>query len=169
MQVDVTHSSACVRGYYRVWQKLPYHSQGTIGSGVYALSESGRARFDAFPDIISDDGYVRLLFAPEERASISDAHFVVTAPRTLAGVIAVKTRSQKGWLQLRRTHPELLHNDGRSYRASAAELLRNPLDWPSCSIYLWVLAITKFRAWLLNRRGDLADWERDESSRKATV
>ena len=41
---------------------LPYVREGMIGVGVYALSEKGPERFAEFPDVIADDGYVRMLF-----------------------------------------------------------------------------------------------------------
>ena len=56
MRVDLSGAPWAVRAYYRIWLRLPYHREGMIGSGVYALSERGRARFGEFPDIISDDG-----------------------------------------------------------------------------------------------------------------
>jgi len=165
MRVDLGHSSWAVRAYYRVWMRLPYHASGTIGSGVYALSERGRERVGAFPDIISDDGYVRLCFAPSERASVREATFTIRAPRTLAGVLAVKTRSQKGWRQLRERFPELVANDGSDYGGSLRPLLADLRIWPALAVYGFVAAITKYRAWRLNRAGRLADWERDDSSR----
>ena len=63
MTVDLRGAGAAVRAYYRIWMRLPYVREGMIGVGVYALSEEGRGRFGAFPDVIADDGYVRMLFA----------------------------------------------------------------------------------------------------------
>ena len=52
-----------------------------IGVGVYALSEEGRRRFDEFPEVIADDGYVRMLFSGTERIRVDDAPSVrVYAP-----------------------------------------------------------------------------------------
>ena len=50
MKVDLTDRKWAVRAYYEIWTRLPYHVSGMIGSGVYALSEAGRGRFDVFPD-----------------------------------------------------------------------------------------------------------------------
>ena len=50
---------------------------------VYALSEDGRRRFEAFPDVIADDGYVRMLFGPGERVRVDDAPVRVYAPERL--------------------------------------------------------------------------------------
>ena len=168
MRVNLDAASWAVRAYYRIWLQLPYHANGTIGSGVYALSKSGRERFEAFPDIISDDGFVRLNFAPEERVSLADVFFEITAPRTLGGVLSVKTRSQKGWRQLGEQFPELMGNDQSNYRSSIGVLLSAPSNWPATVVYGLVAAVTKFRSWRLNRTGRLSDWERDDSSRNGT-
>ena len=59
---DSTGASLAVRMFYRAWERVPYFNDSMIGSGVYALSEAGRGRFDRFPPIIADDGFVRLQF-----------------------------------------------------------------------------------------------------------
>jgi glycosyltransferase involved in cell wall biosynthesis len=166
MEVDLGRSSWAVRAYYRIWTRLPYHVQGTLGSGVYAVSREGRGRFGAFPDLISDDGFVRLHFQPEERANVASAQFRVRAPERVRDLLRIKTRSQKGAVQLRRLHPELAHNDPRDYRASALALLRDPRLWLPCAVYLFVIAVTRARAYWMNYLGELGGWERDESSRR---
>ena len=80
MDVDLRGSSLAVRAYYRIWKRLPYVREGMIGVGVYALSEEGRRRFAEFPDIIADDGYVRMLFGSSERVRVDDAPVRVYAP-----------------------------------------------------------------------------------------
>jgi hypothetical protein len=43
-----------------------------IGVGSYGLSASGRSRFAEFPDVIADDGFVRLQFRAGERVSVGE-------------------------------------------------------------------------------------------------
>jgi len=38
MRVDLSHSPWLVRAYYQIWLRLPYHLEGMVGSGVYAMS-----------------------------------------------------------------------------------------------------------------------------------
>jgi len=167
MRVDLSNRSWPVRAYYAIWTRLPYHTSGMIGSGVYAMSEAGRSRFDTFPDIISDDGFARLQFGPDERTSVDGASFTIRAPATLAAVVKIKTRSQKGAVQLLRTFPELAANDVRDYGSSFADILRDPRQWPNCCVYLYVILVTKLRAYWLNYSRDLGEWERDDTSRGA--
>ena len=163
--VDYSGSSWWVRAFYEIWLRLPYHREGMIGSGVYALSEAGRARFGAFPEIIADDGYVRSLFAPGERVTVESCTFTIRAPLTLGGLIKVKTRSRLGLMELRRRFPEQAGTDRKRWGPSLARIARTPRLWPCAVAYAGVVLITRSRA-----RKQLANlseyrWERDESSR----
>jgi glycosyltransferase involved in cell wall biosynthesis len=64
---DLAGCSWAVRAFYDIRCRLPSAHEGIGGSGVYALSEIGRRRFDNFPNLIADDTYVRIQFKPEER------------------------------------------------------------------------------------------------------
>ncbi|MFH1111372.1 MAG: glycosyltransferase family 2 protein [Planctomycetota bacterium] len=165
MRVALEGVAWAVRAYYRIWMRLPYHAGGMIGSGFYALSEEGRRRFTSFPNVISDDGFVRLHFAPHERVTVEGCCFQITAPRSLWGVIKVKTRSQFGAYQLRRAFSELLVNDPRRYGGVLAGLLARPWLWPSLAVYCLVLYVARARTlWrFLTSRHSV--WDRDESSR----
>jgi hypothetical protein len=165
MKVDLEGRNWLVRAYYDTWLSLPYHLDGMIGSGVYAVSREGRERFGEFPNLISDDGFVRLHFAPGERVTVSTAEFTITPPETLRGILGVKTRSQKGAIQLKRACPELLANDPRDYSGSLADILKQPRRWPKTLVYGFVILVTKARGYWMNWTGNLGTWERDDSSR----
>src|SRR5262249_29182479 len=104
--LNVTNCSKLVRAYYAVRSCLPSARQGIGGSGVYALSAPGRARFKAFPNITADDAYVRLQFRPAERATMPYVHSTVYAPRTLQNLVAIRTRVYYGIAELARRFPE---------------------------------------------------------------
>ena len=94
-------------GVLRRLVALPYVREGMIGVGVYAVSEDGRRRFEAFPDVIADDGYVRMLFGPSERVSRRDAPVRVYAPKRLSDLVRIKTRSRLGRYELGQRFPDL--------------------------------------------------------------
>ena len=89
-----------------------------IGVGVYAVSEDGRSRFGAFPDVIADDGYVRTLFDASERVCVEDAPVRVYAPKRLSDLVRIKTRSRLGRYELGQRFPELTARERgtKSYR-----------------------------------------------------
>ena len=105
MNLDLRGSSLAVRAYYRVWARLPYVREGMIGVGVYALSDEGRRRFGEFPDVIADDGYVRMLFGSDERIRVDDAPVRVYAPERLSDLVRIKTRSRLGRYELQAALP----------------------------------------------------------------
>jgi glycosyltransferase involved in cell wall biosynthesis len=167
MDVDLSRSSWPVRAYYRIWTQLPYVREGMMGVGVYALSEEGRRRFDEFPDVISDDGYVRMLFGPTERSRVEGAKVQVTAPRRLDDLIRIKTRSRLGLYQLHSRYAEIASREQRSksYRGAAGTVAFRPWLWPHAGVYLAVQLMTRRRARRQLASLDSYVWERDVSSR----
>ena len=108
VRYDLSESGWLVAGFYRVWTALPYNRPGRIGVGAYAVSEAGRATFGPFPNIISDDGYIRGLFEADKRRIVGSCHTVVLPPRNLQSLVSVRIRSRMGVDQLRREHPEVM-------------------------------------------------------------
>jgi glycosyltransferase involved in cell wall biosynthesis len=170
-RVNCTGRSWAVRAYYEVWLRLPYCRSGMIGSGVYALSGEGRRRFAQFPNITADDAFVRLHFRPEERVTVSDCTFTITPPKTLSGIIDIKTRSHFGNEELKRLYPHLWENEEVRHKGALLRLALNPLRWPAIGVYLYVKVTTRWRVRQRFRRGEIYKWERDDSSREdpATV
>jgi hypothetical protein len=162
-QFDLVGASWAVCAYYRIWSLMPYFDTGRI-AGAFALSREGRARFGAFPEIISDDGYVRLHFAPGERTTIPTERVTVVAPRTMSDLVKIKTRSKAGTMELRTKHPELFVNETASESRSMRRLIRMPWLWPQCAVYAYVNLAAKRRARARLARNESL-WERDESSR----
>lgn len=167
MRMVLRYASWAVRAYYDIWQRLPYVREGMIGCGVYALSEQGRNRFSIFPDIIADDGYVRALFQSHERTIVPECWSIVRAPRDIAGLLKIKSRSRRGRYELASAFPELLDNEQKNYGNALLPLLTSIALWPKVAAYLYVNLYTR----LLARKGRWGEdgilWERDESSRDA--
>lgn len=166
MEMDFTGASWSVCAYYRVWQQLPYVREGLIGSGVYALSRSGRERFGAFPSIIADDGFVRALFRNDERTIVTSCSSLVRAPSNILGLIKIKTRSRLGGYELRQKFPELLENEGKNYGGGIIQSVRNIRLWPCLPVYFYVNVVSRLRARRQAMASGFTGWERDESSRK---
>jgi glycosyltransferase involved in cell wall biosynthesis len=164
-EIDLRSSSSPVRSFYRVWTGLPYFDDTMIGAGVYALSEAGRARFERFPNIIADDEFVRRTFAPGERQRVDACSFTIVAPTRLRGVLAIKTRSRLGRLELARRFPDLGPRGGPAMGGTLQALLGRPSLWPHLPVYLFAILMTRIAAWRRFRAGDFTRWNRDDSSR----
>ncbi len=157
-----------MRRFYDVWTRLPYFNNGMIGSGVYALSEAGRQRFDRFPDLTADDAFVRLHFKPGERVTVPTCSFTVTPPTSLEKIIDIKTRSHFGNAELKRARPDLWDNEDADHGSGLRRLARDPRLWPALGVYGYVKVASRLRAKWRDRFGDPKHWERDDSSRQPT-
>lgn len=163
--MDFGGSSWAVKAYYDIWLSMPFCKSGMIGAGIYALSEEGRKRFDHFPDVIADDGFVRALFKEHERGKVAGAKSIVRAPATLYWLMKIKSRSRMGQMQLANTYPELIRNEHKNYSGGLLGVLVTPANWPKAIIYLYVTVMSRVLA-----RRQLANiaayrWETDTSSR----
>lgn len=161
---DLTRCSWPVRACYEIRSLLPSAQEGIGGSGVYALSQAGRARFPEFPALTADDGYVRIQFQPEERETLRSASSTVFPPRTIKDLIATKTRAHYGSFELAALFPGLWENRGESNHKSLIHLFKDPRLWIKLATYCLVTAIAKHRA-QSRLRGGSAVWERDHTSR----
>lgn len=158
---DLSSSSRSVRAFYEVWRSMPYNRPGRIGVGVFAMNRAGRERFGRFPDIISDDGFVRGQFSEDECRVVETCSTTVRAPATFRSLVKIKTRSRLGLYQLRRLHPDTLrrHGSAAPWRVGSTSRLTG------LPVYLLVNLITRIRAANQRRSLDCYRWERDESTR----
>lgn len=104
--------SRVTRAYARFWQQLPFNRTTAPGFGLFAVNSAGRSRWGAFPQIISDDTYVRLLFAPDERVQVP-ASYEWPMVEGLSRLIRVRRRQDRGVAEIARRFPELLANEAK--------------------------------------------------------
>lgn len=165
--VDDSRASWAVRAYYRYWIDSNYFRRGHVGSGCYVLSQRGRHRFDEFPDIIADDGFVDSLFACREKAISKTAVMELKTPETLWNLIKIKTRARLGELQLRRLRPPAEPKRSK-YNALCEQLVRGLGSPRGAIIFGLVRFVAHVRAARQLRLGQTGHWERDESARVGT-
>jgi glycosyltransferase involved in cell wall biosynthesis len=162
-RTDLSRASWPVRAYYAVWLALPYNRDGgRVGSGVYTLSREGRARFDRFPDVINDDGFVRFRFAPGERLTVPGAYSMVEPPRSLGALVRVKTRVRAGQYELRERFSDSPAADRKSPSRLLGMLARRPALLLALPVYVGVTLLVRWRA---RRRIASVDWARDMTTR----
>jgi glycosyltransferase involved in cell wall biosynthesis len=101
--------SAFTRAYARFWASLPFCTHGTPGFGVFAVNHAARGRWGAFPDIISDDTFVRLSFAPHERFRVAAPYDwpMIEGARPL---VRVRRRQDIGVAEVKALYPALWSN-----------------------------------------------------------
>ena len=157
-------ASLAVRAYYAVWVALHGTRPGDVGPGLYGLSKTGRDRFDRFPRLISDDGFVRAHFSPEELVRVEQASSIVSTPRTLGALIKIKARSRLGAIELAQRFPDLWGRKLAAKLSMRAKMLGMPLRfWPLLPLYVGIQLLARRRANRLVRHMDEYRWERDDS------
>ncbi|MBO0985643.1 glycosyltransferase [Rathayibacter sp. SD072] len=165
--VDTEGASWPVRAHYSIWELSDYRVSGLVGSGIYGLSEEGRSRFGAFPDIIADDRFVQQLFAPEERLTLAGRSFSVKAPRRMRNQIKRTVRIAIGNAQLAASGlvPDRPAPAGGGIAALVKRVVRRPALWPAFPIYCYGYLRPRLEARSIIARGGVPEWNRDETTR----
>ena len=101
------------RRYAALWTRLPFVQGGAVGAGLFAVNAAGRARWDAFPDIISDDTFVRLQFAPHERHEVP-ARYHWPMVEGWRNLVRVRRRQDAGVNEVYRLYPDLKANEAKA-------------------------------------------------------
>lgn len=166
LAVDLSRSDMYVKSFYNIWMRLPYFTTGQmVGSGIFILSELGRKRFNIFPNVISDDGYVRSLYQECERRTISDYFFTIFAPKTMADLIKIKTRVRFGNMEVSQKYSNVSIGKDNNSLDIIKLVLRRPWLVFQSFIYIYVQLQTKKLSRARMAIADFTTWERDESSR----
>lgn len=147
-RIDVPENWAITQ-YARFWQRLPYVRMGAPGFGVYAVNTNGRARWGMFPDVIADDTFVRVNFAPSERAQV-EATYRWPMVNSLSRLLRVRRRQDQGTAQIAAQFPHLMANEGKAAPILPPLIKADPLGF---AVYACVSALVR-----LTRGGN--DWAR---------
>lgn len=144
--------------YKIVWSNLPFIKNDVSGCGIYAVNATGRRRWAEFPQIHSDDKFVRLHFTPAERFKVN-VDYNWPLPKSFSGLVAVRSRWCRGNYEIARRFPQLLTNDESQNIAplwALSLVIKHPL---SSTIFILVYFAAKLRA-LIHEDGEIVHWER---------
>ncbi|MBO9474060.1 glycosyltransferase [Shimia sp. R10_1] len=136
-------ASWSTRAYARTYAKVPFVTDGVPGAGLFAVNASGRARWGAFPDIISDDTFVRLSFTPEERIGVC-AGYDWPLVEGFRALVRVRRRQNAGVDEVFARYPALANNDEKrpvGLRQMLEMALRDPIGF---GVYAAVALAVKF-------------------------
>jgi glycosyltransferase involved in cell wall biosynthesis len=173
VRFETRDSSPAVRRYYRARSRVPAVLGSLWGAGVYGLSEAGRARFGAFPDVVADDLWVDRLFSDEEVEIVETQPVVVPVPRRSADLVRVLARVHRGKRETAFA-PDLRDHAPETVISTLRDLGRVGLAGPAAALdaatYAAFAAGARLSLALPHRHGESVDgqrWERDNSSRAA--
>lgn len=166
-RLDLTGRPLLVRAYYAINARLPAYDRALFGRGVIALSEEGRARFTAFPEVVADDLYLDSLFTRQEKREVPEVVATVAAPRRVRDLVRrlIRVRAGNAALRSLAAAGAVAVPVRGSARSSWLRDVVLPRPWlaPAAACYV---AITLVAA-LVAHQGRGAEWRRDESTRTA--
>jgi len=142
------------RAYKRIYARVPFFTHGVPGCGLFAVNGQGRARWDHFPDIISDDTFVRLQFSPEERISVS-ATYLWPIVEGFSNLVNVRNRQDAGVMQIEKQYPGLMKNDDKprfGFTRAIKMAVKDPIGF---CVYAAVAIAVRMQG-----KADSKDWSR---------
>jgi hypothetical protein len=157
-KINCSNSDAFVQLFYSAWEKTTFFIEQGYGSGVYAINESARKLFDTFPNVTSDDGFVRHISPTLKVGVCEDANSNVEAPRSISDLIKIKIRIKAGKSEL--------SNTANSSNASNSK--RRFILKPTITEFIFYVFINLYiglKVKLELRKGGSLIWHRDESTR----
>jgi hypothetical protein len=158
MRLD--QSGGIVRAFYEIAQRLPSHQDGLHGSSVFGLSEMGKQRFPAFPQVVAIEEFVRISLDPDQFVRLENTRSRVTPPNTFGELLAVETELIRGVDQLRALDASLPVDLGTDDRRALRSLFaRRPDLWFELAIYLFVRVLARLLASAAGKH-PIDPWER---------
>lgn len=135
-------ASSASRAYRRFYLTVPFMTHGVPGCGFFAVNAAGRARWDAFPDVIADDTFARLNFAPHERVGVP-AGYEWPLVEGWSNLVRVRRRQNAGVAEIARRFPHLMRNEDKPDFGLAAILQRAAADPLAFGVYAGVAATVR--------------------------
>lgn len=151
-----------VRAFVAVREAMPGLATELYGAGVYGLSESARASFAEFPDVIADDLFAARI-VPADQVVVPDVEpVVVRVPRDSRSLVSTLARVRRGNRQLAALMPDVAPPTTAVTTAALVRLARDPRRWPRLCAYVALVGAARVRA---RREVAHGTWERDHSAR----
>jgi len=164
--LDLTGRPLPVRGYFAINRRLPAFRTGLFGRGVIVLGQAGRARFDRFPDMVSDDLFLDSLFTVAEKREVSAVPSRVATPLRTAHLVRRLVRVRGGNTAMRSASAsgEVAADVRPANRSSWLKdvVLRRPWLAPAAVCYVGITLYAATKA----RSGTDQGWGRDDSTRQ---
>jgi glycosyltransferase involved in cell wall biosynthesis len=170
--LDMAGRPLLVRAYTAISARLPAFEGALFGRGVVAISETGRRRFDRFPDLVADDLFLDSLFSVDEKRQVDAVESRVVPPRRTLDLVQRLARVRRGNAQLRAAAgftatSRVIVRDADRLSWLRDVVWRRPWLGPAAVGYVGITVAAAAMA-RLSRRGP-GDWWSDTSSRRSSA
>lgn len=164
-----------VRRYYAALAEVPFlvrlSSDLMVGRGLYAVNAAGRQKFDQFPSLTADDGFIDRLFEHDEKHVVAGALAGIPVPESVEEFFRAKVRAAAGtkelagWLKVHRpdrlvvggTLPDpslsIVNRIGHHLQRGGLLSSKRPTAIVDLVVYFVVEAVTRTRLSLAAQRG----------------
>lgn len=168
MVIETSSSSFLVRKFYQGWLLNPYFDAGKFG-GLFAVSAFASHRIFPMPQLVADDEWICRQFRAEVIAFVPEAEFLVFAPRRFSDLINIRKRSLRGTRELDLVPTNISRPTGTAaFRKVIKRVIKRPSRLLGVLVYAFVVTYVRLLV-ALERPQAQARWERDESSRTASL
>lgn len=164
-QLELDGLGPVVSRAHRTWAQLPSVRRSGVGSGVYALDESGHALAFPMPDVLADDAWVHRVIPAARKTVVPDASSAVWPAATVRALVRRRARVRLGHRQLDQLgHPA--PPGAEAGLRTLADLVRGgsvPVADAAC--FAAVVLADRTIAWFRRIRGNETEWSTDNTSR----
>ena len=162
LMIDVAKiKNKLIKNHYEFWLSLPHIKDFLVGGGVYAINRKSRKAFDKFPDILSDDGYIKALFDEKERKINKNCFMYMHTPNKIEDMIYQRIRWTAGELELKNKYPHLFHKRENYYKNIVKHIINEGLNEPTKLLTHFIIYFAgKVGGRLKYYFGDMNYWNR---------
>jgi hypothetical protein len=157
---DTTRCGRLVRSYYKA-RLAVLAGRHMLQGGVYGLSQSGRSRFGAYPDVTADDLYADQWFDPSEIEVVDGAPAIVTVPQGIRDLFHVLRRRKRGDVELHSLPGGAADTARSTIRSLLSMAVSGPRSAVDALVFAAIAATVRVSVAVFSPSG----WSRDESSR----
>jgi glycosyltransferase involved in cell wall biosynthesis len=158
---DSTGCTRVVQAFYRALPLLAQVKGSIAGTGCMGLTQEGRLRFDAWPDVLADDFFLDGLFSPAEKERAPGATAIVRTPVDARDLLNRRERVVWTNWQVRSLGLRAHGHNGGSAVLSAA--LRHPERALDFGVFALVAVVVRIRVRIRRLLRQQVGWNRDAS------
>lgn len=162
--VPMSGTSAAVRWYYDIWERLEGTRDELYGRGVLAVDEVGHQRLIPWRETMSDDLMIAMSFGTDERRVVTEASVLIVPPRNYRFLLRRRVRAMTGNQLIRHDVVRPLRQPPSAGPSLIRLAGREPRLIPRVVFFLATAVLAKTRGAAAARQPSRI-WLRDDSSR----
>jgi len=158
---DSSGCSRLVQAFYRALPLLAQVNGSIAGTGCMGLTQEGRGRFDAWPEVLADDFFLDGLFSSAEKERAPGAMATVRTPVDARDLL--RRRERVVWANWQVRSLGLRVHEHRRGPAVLNAALKHPERALDIGVFALVAVVVRIRVRIRRLRRQEVGWNRDAS------